>query len=207
MNDHDEPRSPPRQGAALTAWEDIRVWRRERRAELLEARVWAGNRRRSAWAEVIDPQLREILGQQEPGIIGFYWPFKGEFDARDLVNDLCVDGWRAALPAVVEPRTPLEFRAWAPGEPLVPGVWKIPVPEQRRVVTPDAVLVPLVGFDPAHYRLGYGGGYYDRTLASLSPRPFAIGVGFEQGRLATIYPQAHDIPMDVVVTEAGTVRR
>lgn len=207
MNNRDDSNSAPPEGGGLTAWDDIRAWRRERRTELLEARVWAGNRQRSAWAGLIEPQLRTILAQRKPGIVGFYWPFKGEFDARDLINDLCAQGWQAALPAVVEPRTPLEFRTWAPGEPLVPGVWKIPVPKQGRVATPDTVLVPLVGFDPEHYRLGYGGGYYDRTLAHLSPRPLAIGVGFEQGRLATIYPQPHDIPMDAIVTEAGTVRR
>lgn len=199
--------SPAEEAAPAACWEQVRLWRRERRAELLTARVQAGRRRRAAWAEAIEPQLRAVLGRLSPGIIGFYWPFKGEFDARGLVQDLCAEGWRCALPAVVEPRTPLEFRAWAPGEPLEPGIWKIPVPAQRRVVVPSVLLVPLVGFDPARYRLGYGGGYYDRTLASLAPRPLAVGVGFEQGRLATIQPQAHDIPMDLIVTEDGSLRR
>jgi 5,10-methenyltetrahydrofolate synthetase len=78
------------------------------------------------------------------------------------------------------------------------------VPKQRHVVIPDISLVPLVGFDPAGYRLGYGGGYYDRTLAALAVKPMAIGIGFEQARLATIYPQPHDIPMDIIITESGT---
>jgi 5,10-methenyltetrahydrofolate synthetase len=81
------------------------------------------------------------------------------------------------------------------------------VPEKRDVVVPQIVLAPLVGFDGACYRLGYGGGYFDRTLAALSPRPFAIGVGFEAQRLATIYPQSFDMPMDVIVTEAGIRER
>jgi 5-formyltetrahydrofolate cyclo-ligase len=83
-------------------------------------------------------------------------------------------------------------------------VWNIPVPKKRDAVIPDAVLAPLVGFDRQCYRLGYGGGYFDRTLASLSPRPLAIGVGFELSQIETIYPQSFDVPMDVVVTEADT---
>jgi 5,10-methenyltetrahydrofolate synthetase len=81
------------------------------------------------------------------------------------------------------------------------------VPERRQIVIPQAVLAPLVGFDRGCYRLGYGGGYFDRTLAALAPRPWAIGVGFELSRLETIYPQSFDIPMDLIVTEAGTQRR
>ena len=81
------------------------------------------------------------------------------------------------------------------------GVWNIPVPGERTLVQPNLLLVPLVGFDAAGYRLGYGGGYYDRTLAAMSPRPLTIGVGFAMGRLNSIYPQPHDIPMDAIVTE------
>jgi 5-formyltetrahydrofolate cyclo-ligase len=81
------------------------------------------------------------------------------------------------------------------------------VPADSPVLTPDLLLVPLVGFDPAGYRLGYGGGYYDRTLAAIQPRPLAIGIGFEQQALATIHPQPHDIPMDYIVTESRVARR
>ncbi|MGA8380332.1 MAG: 5-formyltetrahydrofolate cyclo-ligase, partial [Stellaceae bacterium] len=102
---------------------------------------------------------------------------------------------------------PLEYRAWRPGDPLVDGVWNIPVPERRDIVVPQAVLAPLVGFDRDCYRLGYGGGYFDRTLAALAPRPWAIGVGFEASMIETIRPQAHDIPMDLIVTEACLRRR
>ena len=83
----------------------------------------------------------------------------------------------------------------------------IPIPESRRTVVPQAVLAPLVGFDRDCYRLGYGGGYFDRTLAALKPRPWAIGVGFELSQLETIYPQDFDIPMDLIVTEASVRRR
>jgi 5-formyltetrahydrofolate cyclo-ligase len=80
------------------------------------------------------------------------------------------------------------------------GIWNIPIPRERNSVRPTALLVPLVGFDAAGYRLGYGGGYYDRPLATLVPKPLTIGVGYELGRLETIYPQPHDIPMDAIVT-------
>jgi 5-formyltetrahydrofolate cyclo-ligase len=122
-----------------------------------------------------------------------------------LIGRWLKQGAQAALPAVLAPRTALEFRRWQPGDETQPGVYKIPVPKQRHVVVPDVLLVPLVGFDPAGYRLGYGGGYYDRTLAALPAKPLVIGIGFELSRLETIYPQPHDIPMSVIVTEHGVL--
>jgi 5,10-methenyltetrahydrofolate synthetase len=86
------------------------------------------------------------------------------------------------------------------------GVWNIPIPKQRDILTPDAVIVPLVGFDGCGYRLGYGGGYFDRTLASAVPRPFAIGLGYADSALQTIYPQPHDIPMNLIVTDQSIYR-
>ncbi len=142
-----------------------------------------------------------------PLTIGFYLPFKHEIDARPLVRDLLEKGWSAALPVVIEKKGPLEFRAWRPGMLMTPGVYDIPIPAERTVVKPDILLVPLVGFDGANFRLGYGGGYYDRTIAAMLPRPSTIGVGFELSRLETIFPQAHDMPLDAIVTEAGIKRR
>ena len=149
-----------------------------------------------------------MLLAERPGIIlGVYWPFQAEFDPRPLIDWLIAAGSAAALPAVVDKSGPLEYRAWRPGDPMVDGVWNIPIPEQRDIVLPQAVLAPLVGFDREFYRLGYGGGYFDRTLAALAPRPLAIGVGFESSLLDTIHPQPHDIPMDLIVTEACLRRR
>ncbi len=106
-----------------------------------------------------------------------------------------------ALPVIVKKSAPVEFWSWHPGMPMQKGIWDIPTPREREVLTPDALLVPLVGFDDRGFRLGYGGGYFDRTLAAASRRPFAIGVGYEDSRLETIYPQAHDIAMNLIVTE------
>ncbi len=86
------------------------------------------------------------------------------------------------------------------------GIWDIPTPQVRDVMTPDAIIVPLVGFDERGYRLGYGGGYFDRTLAAAARRPLAIGLGLEDSSLRTIYPQPHDIAMDLIVTDQGVHR-
>src|SRR5437868_10967746 len=185
---------------------ELKAWRRAERERLLALRqgLPAADRRR--WGERIDTALRALFAER-PGIIGVYWPFRAEFDPRPLIDWATAAGRMVALPVVIDKKGPLEYRRWRPGEPLVDGVWNIPVPEKREIVTPSIVLAPLVGFDDACYRLGYGGGYFDRTLAALSPRAFAIGIGFEAQHLATIYPQPFDVPMDLIVTEAGIRKR
>src|SRR5438034_7121593 len=185
---------------------ELKAWRKAERERLLALRQALPSTDRRRWGERIDAALRELIAEL-PGILGVYWPFRAEFDPRPLIDWAVAAGRGVALPVVVDKKGPLEYRAWRPGEPLVDGVWNIPVPEKREIVTPTVVLAPLVGFDRDCYRLGYGGGYFDRTLAALSPRPFAIGIGFELQQIETIYPQPFDVPMDVIVTEAGTRRR
>jgi 5-formyltetrahydrofolate cyclo-ligase len=149
----------------------------------------------------------QLFLTDRPGILGAYWPFRAEFDPQPLIESLVAAGRVVALPVVIDRRGPLEYRSWRPGEKLVRGVWEIPIPEKRELVIPAIDLASLVGFDAGSYRLGYGGGYFDRTLAALSPRPFAVGVGFELQQLETIHPQPFDMPMDLIVTEAGLRRR
>ncbi len=173
------------------------------RQRLLVLRTGAPPAERRLWGQAIEARLRSLLTERPSITLGVYWPFQAEFDPRPVIDWLIAEGSAVALPAVVDKQGPLEYRAWRPGEPLVDGVWNIPTPQNREIVIPQAVLAPLVGFDRDCYRLGYGGGYFDRTLAALSPRPLAIGVGFELSQIETIYPQPFDIPMDVVVTEAG----
>jgi 5,10-methenyltetrahydrofolate synthetase len=134
-------------------------------------------------------------------VVGFCWPYKREFDARFAVRAWRVAGALAALPEVVQNRAPLQFRLWEPGVAMRAGVYDIPVPVDTRIVVPDVAIVPMNGFDARGYRLGYGGGFFDRTLAACERRMIAIGVAYEALRLATIHPQPHDIPMDFVVTE------
>jgi 5-formyltetrahydrofolate cyclo-ligase len=133
-----------------------------------------------------------------------YWPIKAEPDLRPLLAALHAEGARVALPLVEVKAAPLVFRRWTPETRMVRGDWNIPVPPpEAEVVTPEIALAPVVGWTAEGFRLGYGGGYFDRTLAALSPRPFTIGIGLQAARLATIYPQPHDIALDAIVTEAG----
>lgn len=185
---------------------EVKTWRRAERQRLIALRMALPPAVRRAAGERIAAALQEIVAGRS-GVLGVYWPFRAEFDPRPLIDTLTAEGRKVALPVVVDRRGPLEYRAWAPGEPLVAGVWDIPVPERRDLVVPAMVLAPLVGFDRAGYRLGYGGGYFDRTLAALDPRPLAIGVGFAAQAIDTIHPQPFDIAMDLIVTETGTTVR
>jgi 5,10-methenyltetrahydrofolate synthetase len=151
-------------------------------------------------------KLDELAARAQIRCVGFYWPIAGEFDAREVIaNWLRRDTARcAALPVVVAPRAAMAFHAWMPDTPMQQGRYRIPVPADGRVVVPDALVVPCVGFDSARYRLGYGGGYYDRTLAAWpahSPRPVAIGVAYQCGHVEALAHEAHDIPLDAVITE------
>jgi 5-formyltetrahydrofolate cyclo-ligase len=185
---------------------EVKAWRRGERERLIAWRMALAPAIRRAAGQRIAASLEELIAEQA-GVLGVYWPFRAEFDPRPLIDALIACGRSVALPVVIDRKGPLEYRTWAPGEPLVAGVWDIPVPEKRHILVPAMVLAPLVGFDHACYRLGYGGGYFDRTLAALSPRPLAIGVGFAAQEIATIYPQSFDIPMDMIVTEAEVRRR
>jgi len=185
---------------------EVKAWRRAARERLLALRLGLPPAMRRAAGERIAAAVHDIIAGRQ-GVLGIYWPFRAEFDPRPLVDTIVAAGRQVALPVVVDKKGPLEYRAWAPGENLVSGVWDIPIPEKREIMVPSMVLAPVVGFDRAGYRLGYGGGYFDRTLAALDPRPLAIGVGFAMQEIETIYPQSFDIPMDLMVTEAGTRRR
>jgi 5-formyltetrahydrofolate cyclo-ligase len=143
------------------------------------------------------------FGLVNPGVVACYWPHRGEPSVHGVMLRIIDLGGQVGLPAPALPREPMAFRSWGPRSKLVPGLGGILQPESGRSVQPDVMIIPMVGFDPKGYRLGYGGGYYDRTLAALSPRPRTIGVAFEQARLRSLDPQPHDVPMDAIVTEEG----
>lgn len=190
----------------MTVPDNITLWRKVRRAELLAAREAVPLEVRRGWNEEVTRLLIEGFGALASCAVGFCWPFKGEVDTRFFIRELRRRGATAALPAVVEKKQPLQFREWWPGVRMVPGVFDLPVPDGTRVLLPDALLIPPVGFGPRGYRLGYGGGYFDRTLAAMAPQPIKIAVAFEVSRMETIYPQPYDVPMDFIVTEAGVHR-
>ena len=185
----------------------LKVWRTELRAQLIARRLAADPTDRARWSAAIEARLERLLTDVSGKSVAFCWPYQAEYDARPLILRFLTRGARAALPVVVAPRQPMVFREWTPETKMVAGVYGIPVPVESPEVLPAVALMPLAGFDDAGYRLGYGGGFFDRTLAVVTPRPLAIGVGFELARVPTIYPQLHDIPLDYVVTELGVQRR
>jgi 5,10-methenyltetrahydrofolate synthetase len=187
-------------------WNEIKAWRKAQRANLIAARGAFVPAQRKAWNERITALLESGFGVPPGAVVGFCWPYKGEFDARFVVRRWRDGGATAAMPEVAEKARPLRFRKWWPGVTMDPGVYGIPVPVGTDVLVPDIAIIPMNGFDDQGYRLGYGGGYFDRTLAALERRVLSIGVSFEALRMPTIHPQPHDIPMDFVVTEAGIHR-
>jgi 5,10-methenyltetrahydrofolate synthetase len=185
----------------------LKAWRKTQRERLIAERLRVAPAVLDAWRGQIDRGLERSF----PGLahcrLAFCWPIKGEYDARHLARTLRSRGALTALPVVVAPKSPLAFREWHPGVELAVGPLDIPYPKDSAEVVPQAVLLPMNGWDPKGYRLGYGAGYFDRTLASFASRPMVIGVTYEMAKLDTIHPQPWDIAMDFVVTERGVYRR
>lgn len=184
--------------------EDNTAWRRALRREMVARRAALSDAEHDALSADIVAHLLAAL--PVPRIVAFCWPIKHEPDVRAIVPRWAALGSQAALPVVVDENAPLAFRLWTPDTPLAADRYGIPTPTRGEFVHPDMLLLPLNGFDGDGYRLGYGGGYFDRTLAAMSPRPLAVGVGFEINRLPTICPERHDQRLDWLVSEAGAVR-
>lgn len=177
------------------------------RIKLREARLAASSD--AAVSAALTVYLDALISRVAPLSIGFYWPLPGEFDARAWIAAwlAAAPSRRAALPAIPERHTPLHFYAWTPDAPMREGHHGILEPAQPLAVVPDLLLVPCVGFDRAGYRLGYGGGYYDRTLAAWpgAQPPYTVGIAYETCRIddGVLEPEAHDLPLDAIVTETG----
>ncbi len=182
-------------------------WRKAERRRLIEAREALDAPTLERYRLRIDAALEGSFPGLAAGTLAFCWPIRGEYDARHFARTLRRRGALTALPVVVAPRQPLVFREWHPGVELARGPLDIPYPKSSPEVVPTAVLLPMNGWDQAGYRLGYGGGFFDRTLAALQGRPAVIGISYELARMDTIHPQAWDIPVDWVVTERGVYRR
>ena len=186
---------------------DSSVFRAALRREKLAARMALDQKTHTALAARIEKHLADLLTPLPPQTLSFCAPVRGEIDVRPLVSLLIERGWRAAMPVVEVANAPMSFRTWTPSSVMTSDRHGIPIPAKGQTTVPDIVLLPLVAFDPQGFRLGYGGGYFDRTLATLVPHPLAIGVGFELARVADVRPHRHDIRLDAVVTEAGIERR
>ncbi len=180
---------------------DVMRWRKAERQRLIQARMAIDPAVRRAHSDRIAAHLDAAIGDVAGLTVSTYWPIRAEPNLRSWMEGLPARNAVCALPVVVEKGRPMIFRAWKPGDRLVPGVWNIPTPVDGPEVVPDVVIAPIVGFDGACYRLGYGGGYFDRTLAAITTARRVFGVGYAQFRIATIYPQPHDIVMDAIITE------
>ncbi|MFT4069028.1 5-formyltetrahydrofolate cyclo-ligase [Paraburkholderia sp.] len=183
----------------------VPITKKALRQRLLEARLQAASE--PAKNAALGRRVLDALKHYAVDSVGFYWPLAGEFDARGaLAIWLAADArHEASLPIVKERGTPLEFHAWTPDTPMKTGHHDIAEPTSGRVVLPELLFVPCVGFDDDGYRLGYGGGYYDRTLAGwpAQKKPITVGIAYEACRTQALRREAHDIALDLIVTEAG----
>lgn len=151
--------------------------------------------------------VAHFFGHLPPGkgeVVAAYWPIRDELDIKHLIVKLMDAGQPVALPVVLGDEEPLELRLWQEGAPLYEAGFGTLAPEHGAPrVEPDVILMPLLGFDRHGTRLGYGGGYYDRTLAHLARRPRLVGFAFARQEIDHIPRDAHDVPLDAVVTELG----
>ena len=188
---------------------------------------------RLARADLLQRVMRIWLVGSPHEVIGAYWPIKGEFDPlpalyrwqEDAVlspefqeNTPSAQEGRAqlatesiagrsprkiGLPVVNKLHKTLTFHAWYPGCPMEEDAYGIPKPKDTEIIVPTLLFVPCVGYGPGGYRLGYGGGFYDRTLATLQPRPVTVGLGFSHGWLPDLLPEPHDVPLGVLLNDQG----
>ena len=194
---------PAYMGLSPTAAFDIATWRRMERQRLIDKRKSLPLAQREELTRLIATDIDGVVGDPAGKHISLFWPFLGEPDLRGWMGSISSRNATCLLPIVVAKGEPLIFRSWRMGEALERGVWNIPVPAKGKQAVPDILIAPLVGFDSDCYRLGYGGGFFDRTLAGLDRKPLTIGVGFTTQEIKTIHPLPHDIPMDVIVTDTG----
>ena len=187
-------------------WKDVSTFRKSERKRLYAARQQVSSDERKAMSQDVGEQLTKIVGDPADRTIAVYWPIRGEINLRPWMVEMHERGGHICLPVVIARDQPVEFHRWTPDCAMAKGIWNIPVPAVSEPLIPDVVVVPLLGVDESGYRLGNGGGYYDRTLARLSPDTLTIGVGQPFARMKTIFPMPWDIPMNVVVLGDGTMR-
>ena len=182
----------------------VSSWRKQKRVELLQARNALSPEVHRRQSERVLENLSAIGRDFTGSLVGFYWPLPGEISVLPFIERVFAEGGSAALPVVIGKDKALEFRTWRPEDRMEAGVFGTVHPLYGAAVEPDVLILPLVGFDDGCYRLGYGGGYYDRTLRATLRKPLTIGVGFDIGRLNTIYPQPYDVALDIILTESAT---
>ncbi len=195
---------PPDQMARKAQW----------RQRLIEQRLRLGDR--LARNDALQRVLRVWLVDRPDSAIGAYWPIKGEFDPLPALFRWQEAGREAdalgasrerkiGLPVIDKASKTLSFHRWYPGCPMEPDAYDIPKPSGTERIAPTLLFVPCVGYGPGGYRLGYGGGFYDRTLAQLQPRPYTVGLAYTHGFLPELEPEPHDWPLDAILNDNGVV--
>lgn len=155
---------------------------------------------RATWNSILCTRLVAWWEEHRIGTLGVYWPIRGEPDLRAAYDILSARGVRLALPEVVENDAPLVFIEWKPGDAMTKDGFGVAIPAEGAEVRPEALLIPCVGFNAQGFRLGYGGGFYDRTLA-VKPHPLAIGIAYSCAK-SEFDADAHDMPLNAIITEA-----
>ncbi|MCB2018189.1 MAG: 5-formyltetrahydrofolate cyclo-ligase [Hydrogenophaga sp.] len=208
MDSKDRQSSPVSSAGDSSEAQAKAVWRKQ----LVEKRQGLADR---AWRnDLLQRVMRVWLISRPDTIIGAYWPIKGEFDPLPALfrwqeAGLEEDAQSAArhrrigLPVVNKVDKTLTFYTWYPGCPMEEDAYGIPKPKDTEIVEPTLIFVPCVGYGPGGYRLGYGGGFYDRTLASLQPKPFTVGLGYDFSYVPQLQAESHDVPLDAILTDVG----
>ena len=183
--------------------------KRALRQRLVEQRQKLTDRHKRA--DLLQQVMRIWLVGRPDAVIGAYWPIKGEFDPLPALHRWKEDGElldepqmrRIGLPVVDKLHRTLKFHAWFPGCPMEEDAYGIPKPKDTEVIVPTLLFVPCVGYGAGGVRLGYGGGFYDRTLAELQPKPYTVGLGYACGFVPELDPEPHDVPLDAILTDLG----
>jgi 5-formyltetrahydrofolate cyclo-ligase len=176
------------------------------RKDATKARRVAHEAAKDDAALLLAAQCFPVSPKAGASVVSAFFPYQSEIDTRPLLGRLGGEGWTTCLPIVIAQGESLVFRRWMPGEPTIPGIWKIPRPtEEAEIVEPDVLMVPMLAFDRKGFRLGYGGGFYDRTLGMLRKKKtiVAIGVAYAAQEVASVPHGTHDQPVDFVMTEKG----
>ena len=197
--------APTESAPAAAAAPDAPDARAALRSKLVAARQALPDRLERAVA--LQSALRVWLVSRTETRIGAYWPIKGEFDPLPALYrwSEADETRRIGLPVVDREAGSLRFHVWYPGCPTELDAFDIPKPKGTEVFQPQLLLLPCVGYGPAGVRLGYGGGFYDRTVMALQPRPVTVGLCYSNGFLPMLRQQAQDLPLDALITDDGVV--